>query len=285
MNHKYPIFISPLHGIISHPPFGEWWLRLRMVREPPFAERPYLSYAIMPLHVPPQWLAAQVQYKAWAATYHDTFAPLLDLPFGKWVKLDLRAEHFAAAPRASETTALQAYIDAQVQNLGGAYGWGGYGEHRAFYDTSAYHTDAEPRDRHIGIDLWAPAGTIVRAPIAGRIHSVAYNGQPRDYGGTVILEHRIPSHGLTFYTLYGHLSRDAMNCVSTAQEITAGQAIGTLGTPAENGDWPPHLHFQVILEIGDYSGDFPGVVRASELDYWKMRCPNPRLLAHFPNAD
>lgn len=235
------------------------------------------------LTIPPEWLAAQVQYQAWASTYHDTFVPLLDLPFGEWVRLDLQARHFTDAATASEATALQAFIDQQVQRLGGSQGWGGYSEHRAFYDTSAYHAEAEPRDRHIGIDLWAAASTAVRTPIAGSLHSCAYNAAERDYGGTIILKHRIASHGLTFYTLYGHLSKASLAHWQPQQQVAAGQVIGALGTPAENGGWPPHLHFQVILDIGDYVGDFPGVVRASELEYWKMRCPDPKFLCYFPS--
>lgn len=235
-----------------------------------------------PSTVPPEWLATQVQYQAWATTYHDTFAPLLELPFGKWVKLDLNARHFAPELRASDVDSLQGFIDRQIQDLGGDYGWGGYGEHRAFYDTSAYHATVEPRDRHIGIDLWAPAGTAVRTPIEGRLHSLAFNAAERDYGGTLILQHRIASHGLTFYTLYGHLSKASLAGWTAGQVVTAGMTIGTLGHPSENGNWPPHLHFQVILDMGDYRGDFPGVVAATALDYWKMRCPDPKLLCHFP---
>ena len=35
--------------------------------------------------------------------------------------------------------------------------------------------------------------------------------------------------------------------------------IARIGTTAENGGWPPHLHFQLITDLLDRHGDFPGV--------------------------
>ena len=39
-----------------------------------------------------------------------------------------------------------------------------------------------------------------------------------------------------------------------------------------NGNWPPHLHFQIILDLLDKKGDFPGVAAPSERDLWLGLC-------------
>ncbi len=66
----------------------------------------------------------------------------------------------------------------------------------------------------------------------------------------VILEHTT-ADGLNFFTLYGHLSPAAIAGLRPGQIIAAGQQFATLGTPAENGGWPPHLHLQVITDLLD----------------------------------
>jgi len=38
------------------------------------------------------------------------------------------------------------------------------------------------------------------------------------------------------------------------------------------------LHFQIIKDIKDYKGDYPGVCAAKDLKYYKNNCPNPNLL-------
>ena len=51
-----------------------------------------------------------------------------------------------------------------------------------------------------------------------------------------------------------------------------------LGNTTENGNWAPHLHFQIVLSLLDYEVDFPGVAYFSEITVWKSICPNPNLL-------
>ena len=50
--------------------------------------------------------------------------------------------------------------------------------------------DDEPRRLHLGVDIWADAGTPVYVPLDGRIHSFRDNNHFGDYGPTVILQHR-----------------------------------------------------------------------------------------------
>ena len=48
--------------------------------------------------------------------------------------------------------------------------------------------------------------------------------------------------------------------------------------PLENGHWPPHLHFQLIRELGDWSGDYPGVCKYSEKEKYLANSPDPDLM-------
>ncbi|NIG51939.1 peptidoglycan DD-metalloendopeptidase family protein [Chitinophaga sp. Cy-1792] len=169
------------------------------------------------------------------------------------------------------------YIDTTLTDNGYRLGIGGYAEHRTIYAVSP-HFDAgeEPRRLHLGIDVWGLAGTPVFAPLNGHIHSFRFNDHFGDYGATIILQHQLD--GYTFHTLYGHLSITNLQGLYENMPVTAGQQLAFFGVPAENGGWPPHLHFQVIEDMGNYRGDYPGVCRFSEKEKYLRNCPDPDLL-------
>lgn len=156
---------------------------------------------------------------------------------------------------------------------------GGYDEERAIYSGPIFEAPdgVEPRTIHLGIDLFEAAGTPVFAPLPGRVHSFHNNANPKDYGPTIILEHAVTSQ-LTFYTLYGHLSRDSLDGLTIGKPVAAGEEVARLGEAAVNGDWPPHLHFQLILDMRGRRGDYPGVFKKSEREQWKRICPDPAPL-------
>ena len=156
---------------------------------------------------------------------------------------------------------------------------GGYGEDRAIYDGPVFAAKPgeEARTLHLGIDIFAPADTSVFAPLSGRLHSFQDNANPKDYGPTLIVEHDVTSE-LTVYTLYGHLSRASLVGKHVGQAINAGDALATLGDKDVNGGWPPHLHFQVILDLGGARGDFPGVFKPNQAEAARRLCPDPAPL-------
>lgn len=171
--------------------------------------------------------------------------------------------------------ALPGKLDAAEVKLGEPVRVGGYGEDRSLYTQALFAPEGdEPRTVHLGVDIFAPAGAAVYTPLSGRVHSSRINDNPGDYGPTIILEHT-PIAGLTFHTLYGHLDRDSLKGLKPGTAFMAGEKIAELGTKRENGGWPPHLHFQIILEIGNAKGDYPGVCKRSERDYWLSICPDP----------
>lgn len=174
---------------------------------------------------------------------------------------------------------LMTYIWRYMNHNHAKVAYGGYLEQRNIYKRSDYFNQSQTEDErniHIGLDLWTEADTPICAPLEGEIHSFQNNTNYGDYGPTIILIHNIK--GSEFYTLYGHLSLTSLVNKNVGDKIRRGQKIATLGTSKVNGDYPPHLHFQVIKDIQDYCGDYPGVVNSSELEFYKSNCPDPNLL-------
>lgn len=154
----------------------------------------------------------------------------------------------------------------------------GYLEKRNLYKRSETFNDKnkEERNIHIGIDLWIKAGTSVLSALEGKIHSFQNNLGLGDYGPTIIVEHEID--GLTFYTLYGHLSLESLDEKMVGQVIKKGEKIAELGKTPINGDYAPHLHFQIIKDMKGKKGDYPGVCGLKELEFYKENCPDPNWL-------
>jgi murein DD-endopeptidase MepM/ murein hydrolase activator NlpD len=180
----------------------------------------------------------------------------------------------------SDTALFSDYIAQRLSKAGARYGIGGYGEHRTVYSRSAVfdpeRPGGEPRRVHLGTDIWGKTGTPVYAPIGGMVHSFANNERYGDYGATIIVLHQLD--GIPFYTLYGHLSRRDIDHLSAGQYVVRGQVIGHFGNAEENGHWPPHLHFQVILDMEMKEGDYPGVCRYSEKEKYLGNCPDPDMI-------
>ncbi|MBC6609761.1 peptidoglycan DD-metalloendopeptidase family protein [Hymenobacter sp. BT507] len=158
-------------------------------------------------------------------------------------------------------------------------GIGGYFENRVIYRRSPTlfaDDSALARTLHLGVDVWLRAGTPVLAPLDAVVHSLADNANFGDYGPTVILQHQLED--TIFYTLYGHLTRRETVLLRPGMTIAQGKTFAEVGPPPENGDWPPHLHFQVIADMQGRQGDFPGVAAPEEREQWAALCPDPNLI-------
>lgn len=157
---------------------------------------------------------------------------------------------------------------------------GGYLEPRLVYNTEAYQKKGNERNEsrtvHLGIDFWLPAGTPVHAPLKGEVVLAINDEGDREYGGLIILKHQVEE--LTFFSLYGHLTVKSATSRLAGEIIEAGEIVGLLGNYPENGNWPPHLHFEIMLSMLDFKNDFPGVAYHSEIETWKSICPDPNLL-------
>ena len=180
----------------------------------------------------------------------------------------------------SSTESFTSYINKKLVDKKALYGIGGYNEHRTIYSISevfdADNALEEPRRLHVGIDIWGKPFTKIMAPLEGTVHSFAFNNRFGDYGATIILEHILDN--ITFYTLYGHLSLNSIKNLQTGNKIGKGDVFAEFGIPSENGNWPPHLHIQLIASIGDWQGDYPGVCKYSERKKWLFNSPDPDIV-------
>jgi 4-aminobutyrate aminotransferase-like enzyme/Ser/Thr protein kinase RdoA (MazF antagonist) len=175
----------------------------------------------------------------------------------------------------------------QIQAARVNVGIGRYSEARLLYTSEQFkvQTDDMPEARtmHLGIDLYMKRNTPVLAPIEGRVHSFNNNTASLDYGPTIILEHQIEEEdGERFYTLYGHLSLDSLEGLTVGMPVEKGQSFARIGEAPTNGGWPPHLHFQIILDLLGERGNFPGVARPATWDIWTQICPDPNLILGIP---
>lgn len=179
----------------------------------------------------------------------------------------------------TDTAVFTDYVFGKLKAAGVQVGVGGYNEHRVIYRRSPHFNDAEaePREIHLGIDLWANAGTPVFAPLDGIVHSFQDNAHFGDYGPTIILEHHDLASG-PLYTLYGHMTRQSLEGLYEGKSFNAGDKLGEIGPYPENGDWPPHLHFQLMTDMLGLKGDFPGVCSVADRAKFLAICPNPNEL-------
>ena len=175
-----------------------------------------------------------------------------------------------------DTRLFTRYINSTLKASGARYGIGGYGEHRTLYSRSEVFDGDEPRRFHLGTDIWGRPYTKVMAPLDGIVHSFAFNNAFGDYGATIILTHNLD--GIRFHTLYGHLSLNSLKNLSEGQNIYKGDVFTEFGIPFENGQWPPHLHFQIVLDMEGKKGDYPGVCKFSEREIYLSNCPDPDLI-------
>jgi 4-aminobutyrate aminotransferase-like enzyme/Ser/Thr protein kinase RdoA (MazF antagonist) len=171
----------------------------------------------------------------------------------------------------------------RMRDAGANVGIGRYDEARPFYASELFKTEGnegpEWRTVHLGLDVFMKAGSAVLAPLDGVVHSFRHNAGPLDYGPTIILKHAVADGKLVFFTLYGHLSEDSLDGLSEGQMVKRGAQIGRIGDYPINGGWPPHLHFQIITDLLDRRGEFPGVALPSQRGVWLSLSPDPNLIA------
>jgi len=183
---------------------------------------------------------------------------------------------------ASSSKVFQDYLIQYLISHDKKVAYGGYLEERNLYARSTYFTSDKENSRniHLGIDIWCPANAPVLLPLNGKIHSFKNNQNHGDYGPTIIVEHSLGAR--TFYTLYGHLTLDSLDGIQTGDVLEKGNVIGYLGDASVNGDYAPHLHFQIIRDLEGNRGDYPGVCAVKDLAFYTENCPNPNLLLKLP---
>lgn len=217
--------------------------------------------------------------RQWLATTDAKISDVVMPPFAqaKKIWLDWSGENKNIA-RSWEA------IEAEMHAAGADVAIGHYCEDRNVYESDFFVDEGkESRTVHLAVDLFAPAGTPVYAALAGKVFLFHDNTAHLDNGPMIVLEHET-DQGVKFHTLYAHLSRASLDGLSVGKEIKSGQQIATMGTEEVNVGWPPHTHFQLIMDLCDMAHDIWGVAAVSELPVWRSMCPNPNLILRIPEG-
>lgn len=223
------------------------------------------------------------QFQTVISKINDLSVYVIDKAFSKksYVSMDLSKDNAELEfVNVSSANNLGVYINEHIKVNNAQLAYGGYLETRGIYQRSSYFNQKtaplDERNIHLGVDLWINAGTNVLAALDSEVHSFNNNINHGDYGPTIILKHQVDD--FVFYTLYGHLSTESMESISIGDKYKKGEIIAQLGSSEVNGDYPPHLHFQIIIDIENYMGDYPGVCSLNKLEFYKKNCPDPNLL-------
>lgn len=202
-----------------------------------------------------------------------------DVDYTEYTPLNLSVTNIDLKEQKLETAHdYKVFIQNHLDKNKAKIAYGGYLERRNLYKRSTVFKNetTNERDIHIGLDLWMNEEASIFAALDGTIHSVQNNDALGDYGPTIILEHTIEN--FTFHTLYGHLSLESLRDKNVGDPIQKGQQIAILGLPPINGDYAPHLHFQIIINMQGKKGDYPGVCNEKDVEFYKENCPDPNLL-------
>lgn len=233
-----------------------------------------------------EWKLERGYESLWAPGGRDHSKPLSlsDVPLHVF-DFGIDSGEFGLTPEPEDAKGWTDLLFRKMRKAGAEIGVGRYDEVRRWYTSDIFRaeTDEAPEWRtvHLGVDLFMDPGAQVYAPFDARIHSVGHNQGALDYGPTVILEHTTEAG--TFWTLYGHLAENVLRILTPGGTIQQGQPFAMVGDFPENGNWAPHLHFQIITNTLEMEGDFPGVCRPSQRSLWKLLSPDPNLILRMPD--
>ena len=201
-----------------------------------------------------------------------------DVPKISFVPLDLSVNNkeLKSIDRKNPRTFYD-YIFNQIRSQWGRVGYGGYFEERHWSQPPHMFDDViEPQNIHIGLDLWIEANTPIVAPLTGKIHSIKNKTQATDFAPTIVLEHEI--EGIPLYSLYGNLSGSSLKGKEIGQTIKQGDQFAWIGSSTTENKLLPNLHFQLMLDMMGFEGDFPGACSKSKRSLFEAIVPNPELL-------
>lgn len=201
------------------------------------------------------------------------------IPYTKYTAIDLSVSNAALSEiDLKNPNEFEIFITNHLLKNNAKVAFGGYNELRNLYNISPLfnNNQADERNIHIGLDLWIKAGTAVLAAVEGIVYGFDNNEGAGNYGPTIILQHQLKNQ--IFYTLYGHLSMDSIEKIKIGTVFNKGEQIGLLGNSDVNGGYAPHLHFQIIKNMGTNFGDYPGVCSKNDLTYYLDNCLDPNIL-------
>jgi len=219
--------------------------------------------------------------REWLSANRRNLAPLMKPHPARQAKhvlnLGSHDEPLAAASAAQDhEAAVRAYAEL-VRRHGFSLGLGPWGERRIIYTAPFFESvlaEGTRRNVHLGLDIFAPAGTEMFTPVAATVVAATINPEPQDYGGLILLEHE-PEPGLRFWTLWGHLDHASVRERRVGERLDAGAFVARLGDFAENGGWVPHVHLQLSTTHYEDVSIIPGVGEEAYVDVWADLYPRP----------
>jgi 4-aminobutyrate aminotransferase-like enzyme/Ser/Thr protein kinase RdoA (MazF antagonist) len=203
--------------------------------------------------------------RQWLSAHRAEFASVVDVPIEApppVVDLSPASELW----RDGGWMTAQACRRAVSERLRDGYGLGRYGEARLMY--SQTNSAAEPGTVHLGVDVFAPAGTPVRAPFEGVIERIE--------GNRLCLR-----HGPGLRVVLGRIQPS----VRAGERVARGQTLGAVAEAATGEPLPAHLHCQLDLRgPGEPAGPpLPALIPPGEREVWLSLCPDPNLVLGFAN--
>ena len=269
----------------------------------------------------PNWEALEVLINIHPQFIHYVFREACDLPpcpqshtvvewlknnterIGRVVEPDMKAENMVifdlsvGSPIVDMTAekgvknVLRDRLDGLLRENKAQIGVGRYNEARLWHLDYAQDDDIELVERetiHLGVDLFLEAGSAVYAPLEGVVHSVEER--------TLILRHEFEEGKIRFYSVYGNLSEESIEGLSPGIGVKKNDEIGVIGESMEDEGLPPHLHFQVAVDLFEEVGDLTGFENLSgradggilryalprQREVWLSICPDPNLILGIP---
>jgi len=205
----------------------------------------------------------------WLEEYRGQFAPILCDPVQDYPLADLAVESCLWPENPLDPRPLDRLDLAGVE---GDRALGRYGEPRLAYHRPlpATLTAAGRSGLSLGLDIFAPAGSEIHAPMRGIVMDI---GQGHD-GLSVILRHDTPKG--EFFTHWNHLAMGQKE-LEIGTQIEAGEAFALIADAQQNGGWLPHIFLQMSF-IAFEKQAWYCATSPEEQPFFQALFPNPAVL-------
>lgn len=174
-----------------------------------------------------------------------------------------------------DTVFMQAWNEEILRKNNAKWGIAGYLEDRSLRLRGTKLID-EWRIYHLGIDIIAPTNTLIYSPLEGEVIESTVELWKANYWGYVIISY--PSLWDGFCILYGHLDPDSLHSLGT---IWKWDSVGSIWSPAVNGEWTTHLHMQAFTGKDIEKWKSKWYCSIEDLPTIRDYCPDPSFLIRY----